>query len=129
LSQDHSPERAAWSAGVNISGSYAAVAWYASFAARPAAAARREAALEGVMPANQSSPAASYGAIPDILTTLRTRWGSRAAQARACGPPPEWPMTANRSMPRASATAETQVAVGRLHVALCQHAGERSVRV
>lgn len=33
-----------------------------------------------------------------------------AAQARACAPPPEWPMTANRPMPKASATLATSAA-------------------
>jgi hypothetical protein len=31
-------------------------------------------------------------------------YGSSAPHARSCEPPPEWPMTANRSMPSASAT-------------------------
>ncbi|GAB3847625.1 hypothetical protein GCM10027610_067870 [Dactylosporangium cerinum] len=50
------------------------------------------------------------GLSADTLTAAVTRSGSRAAQARACGPPPEWPMTANRSTPSASATAAASLA-------------------
>ena len=62
------------------------------------------------MPANQSRPSAPNGAGPDMQTVARTRPGKTAAQARACGPPPESPMTANRSMPSASATLATSAA-------------------
>jgi hypothetical protein len=57
--------------------------------ARPMAAARCSAALPGDHPANQSSPTASNGAGAEMLTTAATRSGSNAAQASACGPPPE----------------------------------------
>ena len=57
------------------------------------------------MPANQSRPAAPNGASPDTLTTATTRSGSSAPQASACGPPPEWPMTAKEPRSSASATA------------------------
>ena len=60
--------------------------------------------------ANQSSPWASDGAIATTQTTPTTCCGSSAPQARACEPPPEWPMTANCLMPRASATLETSAA-------------------
>ena len=77
--------------------------------ARPSTAARSAAAVghpgEPVEPRR-----APYGAGPEALTAARTRSGSSAAQASACGPPPEWPMTANRSMPSASATAATSAA-------------------
>src|SRR5690242_1272429 len=63
-----------------------------------------------VMPASQSRPSALRGARPEPLTTARTRPGSSAAQASACGPPPEWPMTANRSIPSASAIPATSAA-------------------
>ena len=62
------------------------------------------------MPANQSSSGAWNGASPATLTTPETRSGSSAAQARACAPPLEWPITANRAMPRASAMAATSPA-------------------
>ena len=87
-----------------------ACAQCASSAARPPAAARFSAAIPGDQPANQSSPSASNGAGADTLTAAMTRPGSSAAQASACGPPPEWPSTANRPRPRASATAATSAA-------------------
>ncbi len=62
------------------------------------------------MPANQSRPSASNGASPAALTTATTRSASSAPQARACGPPPEWPMTASRPMPSASARAAVSAA-------------------
>ncbi|MFC7099994.1 hypothetical protein ACFQQB_05585 [Nonomuraea rubra] len=46
---------------MNISGSYAVVASWRSLAARPWAAARRDASQEGAMPANQSK---AWGAAP-----------------------------------------------------------------
>ena len=61
------------------------------------------------MPSNQSN-ASVYGAGEASVTTPVTRSGTSAAQARACGPPPDVPMTANRSMPSASATATTSAA-------------------
>ena len=62
------------------------------------------------MPPNQSRPSAPYGASPAMLTAPTTRSPSDAAQASACEPPPEWPITANRSMPSASATRATSAA-------------------
>jgi hypothetical protein len=79
-----------------------ASAQWASRAASPPAAARFSAAMPGDQPANQSSPSASNGAGPDTLTAAMTRSGNSAAQASACGPPPEWPTTAKRPMPSAS---------------------------
>jgi hypothetical protein len=76
----------------------------------PARAARFSAAIPGDQPANQSSPSASDGAGPDTLTAAMTRAGSSAAQASACGPPPDAPITANRSTPSASAMCSTSVA-------------------
>jgi len=58
-------------------------------AARPRVAARFSAAMPGGQPADQSSPSASNGAGADTLTAAMTRSGSSAAQASACGPPPE----------------------------------------
>ena len=63
------------------------------------------------MPANQSSPSAANGARPAMHTTPSTRSGSTAAQASACGPPPEAPKTANVSTPSASATLEVSAAI------------------
>ena len=103
--QDHSPTRAASSSSMR-SGSRGLRQGSRVLRARPAAA-RSPAASPMPNPANQSRPSAPNGAKPATLTTRRTRSGSRAAHARACEPPPEWPMTANRSMPKASATAET----------------------
>ena len=62
------------------------------------------------MPANQSSPSAQNGAITATQTTARTRPDSSAPLARACGPPPEWPITANCPMPSASAMPATSSA-------------------
>lgn len=70
-------------------------------------AVRNSLTLDGAMPANHSSPSASLGASPTSAAARVTRSGSSAAQARACGAPPERPATANRSSPRASATTET----------------------
>lgn len=57
------------------------------------------------MPPNQSSPVPSLGARLAKAAVPVTRSGSSAAQARACGPPPERPTTAKVSTPNASATA------------------------
>jgi hypothetical protein len=62
------------------------------------------------MPANQSSPSAPKGARPDPSATASTRPGSSAPHASACGPPPEWPRTANSPTPSASATAAASAA-------------------
>jgi hypothetical protein len=82
----------------------------AARAALLTAAARRVFSLIGPIPANQSSPSASNGAMPAMLTASVTRSDSFAAHASACGPPPEWPITANRSTPSASATTATSAA-------------------
>lgn len=98
-SQDQSPASAARSAGVN-SGSYSAPEdSYASFAARPSAAARSDAWPESHMPAYQSRPSAPKGASPAMTTAPRTRSGSFAAQASAWEAPPGWPMTATGRCP------------------------------
>lgn len=57
-----------------------------SLAARPSSAARSEAPSDA-MPSNQSSPSASSGARLARHAVACTCSGSRAAQARACGPP------------------------------------------
>jgi len=62
------------------------------------------------MPANQSRPSAPNGAGPDMQTVARTRPGKTAAQARACGPPPDEPEVTNCATPRASASAATSAA-------------------
>ena len=77
----------------------------ARIASSPATAASNSSTLPSVIPASQSSPSASYGAIETSARQRSTRSPSRAAQARACGPPPEPPVTANRSTPRAAAIA------------------------
>jgi hypothetical protein len=82
----------------------------ASSASRPAAAARVCASPAGAIPAYQSRPSAPWGARPDAHTAQRTPSGSSAAQASACGLPPEWPITANRSMPSAPAMLATSAA-------------------
>ena len=56
-----------------------------------------------------SKPGVSKGARPAIDAVARTRSPSSAAQASACGPPPEGPITAKRSRPKASATASASV--------------------
>ena len=55
-------------------------------------------------------PGALNGATPANVATAATRTGSRAAQASACGPPPEAPNVANRAIPSASAAAATSAA-------------------
>ena len=55
--------------------------------------------LEAAMPSNQSSPSASGGARVTRAAARVTRSGSSAAQASACGAPPERPTTAKRSSP------------------------------
>jgi hypothetical protein len=58
------------------------------------------ATLESAMPSNQSRPCASGGARLTSAQARVTRSGSSAAQARACGPPPDRPSTPNRSISR-----------------------------
>ena len=108
MNQDHSPSSASSSAAVKAGSPWCSASSKASLAPRPATAACS--AAGSAIPANQSSPVAPYGAGPEALTAASTRSGSRAAQASACGPPPEWPMTANRSIPSASTTAATSAA-------------------
>src|SRR6266480_7480899 len=45
-----------------------------------------------------------------MVAAARHRPGSRAAQARACGPPPDQPTVTNSAMPRASRTAARSAA-------------------
>ena len=61
--------------------------------------------LPAVIPASQSSPSAGYGAIDTSARQRRTRSPRSAAQASACGPPPEPPVTAKRPTPSCSAMA------------------------
>src|ERR1039457_2469210 len=56
----------------------------------------------GPIPANQSRPAASYGAGEARLAAAATRSGSKAAQASSGGPPPDRPPTAPPPRPGAS---------------------------
>ncbi len=63
--------------------------------------------LDAVIPSNQSRPAASGGARLTSAAVRVIRSGISAAQARACGAPPERPTTANRSRPNESAMART----------------------
>ena len=109
MNHDHSPPSTASSLAVKSSIASAVVS-NRSFSSRPARAARRLASPTGPIPANQSRPGESYGAGPETSTTATTRSASRAPQATACEPPLEWPSTANRSRPSASATAATSVA-------------------
>ncbi len=92
---------------MKLLGSNSSVSAYRSRAARPASAARSPPGA--TIPAYQSMSVVN-GAIPPSVTAATTRSGSRAAQASACGPPPEAPMTAKRSMPRASTTCATSSA-------------------
>ena len=55
--------------------------------------------LSADMPASQSRPSASKGAGLTHASAARDPTAIRAAQAQACGPPPEAPHTANRSRP------------------------------
>ena len=52
------------------------------------------------IPSVHARPSASYGATPAIVAAARTRSGSNAAHASACGPPPDQPIVRNRSAPR-----------------------------
>ena len=52
------------------------------------------------IPASQSRPSASKGAGLTALAQRVMRSPTSAAQARACGPPPEAPQIAKRSQPR-----------------------------
>jgi hypothetical protein len=63
--------------------------------------------LESAIPANQSRPSAAHGARLTRTPARVTRCGRRAAQASACGPPPDRPITANLSRPSALAIAST----------------------
>ncbi len=62
------------------------------------------------MPSNQSSPSASIGASEASEAAAVTRSGSSAAQASTCGPPPEMPHMASRSMPSPAQMARTSAA-------------------
>ena len=76
----------------------------------PVSAAPNSSRLSWPIPARKSRSGASDGAAPAIDATAVTRSGSRAAVARACGPPPLAPITATRSRPRWSRTASTSAA-------------------
>ena len=103
----HGPSSAARSWSLKLAATNSAVSSCRSRSARPRSAARRP---EGsAMPSYQPS-APVGGAIPATQTTAVTRSGSRAAQASACGPPPETPSVAKRPTPAASATAATSAA-------------------
>ena len=62
------------------------------------------------MPASQSRPAAPYGATPASDAAARQRSGSSAAQASACGPPPDQPAVRNGPASRWSSTAAVSAA-------------------
>ena len=66
--------------------------------------------LDSVIPAYQSSPSACRGASPTSTAARFTRSGIIAAQANACGPPPERPTIENCLIPMASAIACTSAA-------------------
>jgi hypothetical protein len=66
--------------------------------------------LDSAIPANQSSPSASSGAIETSTPARVTCSGSIAAHASACGPPPDRPITANRFISRWFAIAATSAA-------------------
>src|SRR5262245_49383223 len=59
------------------------------------------------MPASGSKSQMVHGAGDTAATQRSTRSGRSAAVARLCGPPPEPPLTTNRSRPSASAIAAT----------------------
>ena len=72
--------------------------------------------FSGPIPASQSRPAASRGATPATEAAARHRPGSSAAQASACGPPPDQPMVRNVPAPswsRISATSPATSATRR----------------
>ena len=74
-------------------------------AASPRTAAPNSATFSGPMPASQSRPFAAYGATPAIDAAARQRPGRAAAQASACGPPPDQPAVTKVSAPSSSRTA------------------------
>ncbi len=78
--------------------------------ASPPSAAPNSSTLSSPMPAIQSSPSASCGATPAMTSAARTRSGSSAAHASACGPPPDQPATRQSSTARVSRTAAVSVA-------------------
>ncbi|GID13673.1 hypothetical protein Aru02nite_45620 [Actinocatenispora rupis] len=67
--------------------------------AAPHVTSRNPPALSVDMLAKKSSPGGASGAVPATTTHRVTRADRSAAQARACAPPPEKPVTANRSHP------------------------------
>src|SRR6202022_2592081 len=67
-----------------------------------ASAAENSSTLSWPMSAIQSSPSAGYGATPAIVAAAAHRSANRAAQASACGPPPDQPRATNPSAWRAS---------------------------
>src|SRR4029079_6448604 len=60
-------------------------------ASGPSSEAPNSSMFSGPMPSNQSMPSAGYGATPPMVAAPRTRSGSPAATAMACGPPPDQP--------------------------------------
>ena len=74
-------------------------------AASPRTAAPNSATFSGAMPPSQSSPSAVYGATPAMDPAARQRPGRVAAQASACGPPPDQPSVTKVPAPRSSRTA------------------------
>ena len=74
-------------------------------AASPRSAAPNSSTFSGPMPASQSRPGAWYGATPAIEAAARQRPGRAAAQASACGPPPDQPAVTKGPAPSSSRTA------------------------
>ena len=72
---------------------------------RPASARPNSTTFSSPMPARKSRPSASYGATPHTTSAAANRSGRSAAQASACGPPPEAPPTSAVAIPKASSTA------------------------
>jgi hypothetical protein len=62
------------------------------------------------MPPNQSSPSAGHGATPASVAVAMTLSERSAAQARAWGPPPDWPAQKNRPIRSVSRIAWASVA-------------------
>ena len=106
-SEAQAPSSAAQSAAVKIPGSNSKAAACCLRASRPATAERRP--PSDAIPAYQSKLSVS-GAMAARQTAPITRSGMRAAQARAWGPPPDAPITANLSMPSAFANCSTSAA-------------------
>jgi len=63
------------------------------------------------IPASGSIPSASHGVGDAIDAVAMQRPARRAPSASVCGPPPEPPSDANRSMPSSSATSSMSFAM------------------